>query len=339
MSNLFKKAIAFTDIHWGLKNNSLAHNQDCDQFIDWMISIAKQEGCETGFFLGDWTHSRASINMQTLQFSIRALEKLDKAFDQFYLIVGNHDLYLKDSRSIHSNEWARHLKNVIVVDDWLERDNVLLLPWLVGEEHKRLKKSKAQYVFGHLELPHFLMNARVEMPVHEGGLQIDEFNRFDRVFSGHFHMRQKRSNVHYIGNAFPHNFADTGDTQRGCMVLEWGEEPEFFAWPEQPIYIKTNLSTCIDLATQLLRPKAHVKVYLDIDISYEEASFIKDKFVSDYNLREMQLIPIKQQTVENEFAGDIKFESVDSIVIGQITNIESDFYDPNILLKIYQSIT
>ena len=35
MSNLFKKAAVCTDIHWGLKSNSLQHNLDCDQFIDW----------------------------------------------------------------------------------------------------------------------------------------------------------------------------------------------------------------------------------------------------------------------------------------------------------------
>jgi len=337
LSNLFKRAIAFTDIHWGLKNNSLAHNQDCDQFVDWVIETAKKENCETGFFLGDWTHSRASINMQTLQFSIRALEKLNAAFDQFYLIVGNHDLYYRDSRAIHSNEWARHLPNIKVIDEWHQDGDVLILPWLVGDEHKRLAKARAKYVFGHLELPHFLMNAKVEMPDH-GGIQTEEFVRFEKVFSGHFHMRQRKENVYYIGNAFPHNFADAGDTQRGCMVLEWGSEPEYFAWPDQPLYIKTKLSECIDHADRLLKPKAYVKVELDIGISYEEASFIKDKFVTDYCLREMSLIPIKQQADEREFSGDIKFESVDSIVIDQITKIESEFYDPKLLLKIYQSI-
>jgi DNA repair exonuclease SbcCD nuclease subunit len=337
MSNLFKKAISFTDIHWGLKNNSLAHNQDCDQFVDWVIETAKQEGCETGFFLGDWTHSRASINMQTLQFSIKALEKLNAAFDQFFLIVGNHDLYYRDSRAIHSNEWARHLPNITVCDQWIERDDVLILPWLVGDEHKRLAKARSKYVFGHLELPHFLMNAMVQMPDH-GGVKTEEFQRFDSVFSGHFHMRQKRGNVHYIGNAFPHNFSDVGDTQRGAMILEWGEEPEYRSWSDQPVYLANKLSNVIDCADQILRPKAHIKVELDIDISYEEACFIKDKFVGEYGLREMQLIPIKNQHTEDTDLGDIKFESVDKIVLDQISSIESDFYDPKLLLKIYQSI-
>jgi hypothetical protein len=83
----------------------------------------------------------------------------------------------------------------------------------------------------------------------------------------------------------------------------------------------------------------HVRVELDIDISYEEANFIKETFVKDYALREMSLIPVKNTTVDTDMApGEIKFESVDQIVTDQITNIESEFYDPKLLLKIYQNL-
>ena len=36
--------------------------------------------------------------------------------------------------------------------------------------------------------------------------------------------------------------------------------------------------------------------------------------------------------------GEVKFESVDQIVTDQITNIESEFYDNKLLLKIYQTL-
>jgi hypothetical protein len=36
--------------------------------------------------------------------------------------------------------------------------------------------------------------------------------------------------------------------------------------------------------------------------------------------------------------GDVKFESVDQIVTDQLTNIESEFYDNKLLLKIYQTL-
>jgi hypothetical protein len=53
----------------------------------------------------------------------------------------------------------------------------------------------------------------------------------------------------------------------------------------------------------------------------------------------MALIPIKNTAVDTDLApGEISFESVDQIVINQLTNIESEFYDNKVLLKIYQCL-
>lgn len=338
MTNLFRKAAVCTDIHFGLKSNSLTHNQDCEDFIDWFIATAKEQGCETGLFLGDWHHHRAAINLQTLHFSLRSLQKLSAAFTQFFFIPGNHDLYYRDKRDIHGAEWAQHLPNITVVNDWFKQDDVIIAPWLVGDDHKKLQKMSAKYMFGHFELPHFKMNAMVEMPDH-GEIKVENFGGVESVYSGHFHLRQKKKNINYIGNCFPHNFADAGDADRGMMVLEWGKEEQYFAWPGQPQYRVLKLSQVIDGAPNLLAPNMHVRVELDIDISYEEANFIKETFIKEYNLREMALLPVKSNAVELDLApGEIKFESVDQIVTDQITNIESEFYDPKLLLKIYQSL-
>ena len=92
---MFKKLAVFTDIHFGLKSNSKLHNDDCEEFVDWYIDLAKQHGCETGMFCGDWHHNRNSVNITTMDASIRSLEKIGKAFDNFYFFPGNHDLYYK----------------------------------------------------------------------------------------------------------------------------------------------------------------------------------------------------------------------------------------------------
>jgi len=335
MSNLFKKAAIFADIHFGLKSNSLQHNQDCLDFVDWFIAKAKQEGCETCFFLGDWNHHRASINIHTLQFGLRALERLNASFERVYFIPGNHDLYYRDRRDIHSVEWAYHLPNVTIVNDWFQQDDVVIAPWLIGDDYKKLAKMSGKYLFAHLELPHFFMNAMIEMPDH-GELNSDHVSGFERVFSGHFHKRQARKNIWYIGNAFPHNYADAGDDARGMMVLEWDQEPEFYSWPGQPVFRVYKLSEVLDNPDGLLLPKGNIRVHLDIDISYEEANFIRETLIPKYNLREMALIPIKNSEYATDLApGEVNFESVDSIVIDQITKIESEFYDPKLLLELY----
>jgi hypothetical protein len=337
MTNLFKKAAVFTDIHFGLKSNSLQHNNDCENFVDWFIKKAKEEDCETCMFLGDWNHHRASINIHTMQYGLRALEKLSDNFDRVFFIPGNHDLYYRDRRDIHSVEWAKHLPNVTIVNDWFNEGDVVIAPWLVQDDYKKVQKLTGKYLFGHLELPQFFMNAMVEMPDH-GEINADHFHGFDTAFSGHFHKRQARKNIWYIGNAFPHNYADAGDDARGMMILEWGQDPIFHSWDKQPVFRVYKLSEVLE-NEGLLLPDSNVRVHLDIDISYEEANFIRETLIPKHRLREMALIPIKlEQHTQDLAPGELKFESVDQIIIDQIGAIESEFYDKKLLLEIYNSL-
>lgn len=338
MTNLFKRVACFTDIHFGLKSNSQTHNQDCEDFVDWFIETAKKEGAETCIFLGDWHHNRNSINLITLDTSMRCLEKLGAAFEQFFWFPGNHDLFYKDKRDIHSSAFGRHIPGVTVVDRVTTIKDVTLVPWLVGDEWKTISKVKSKYMFGHFELPAFYMNAMVQMPDH-GDVSDNDLAGFEKVFSGHFHKRQARNNIWYIGNAFPHNYADAGDDQRGMMILEWGEEPEFQAWPGQPLYRVYKLSDILDNPEGLLLPKSSVRVHLDIDISYEEANFIRETLIPKHNIREMSLIPMKLDQHSQDLApGEVSFESVDQIIIDQLAAIESEFFDPKVLLEIYRNL-
>lgn len=335
---LFKKVACFTDIHYGLKSNSTTHLRDCEEFVDWFIEEAKKASCETCIFLGDWSHNRNSLNLITLDTSLRCLEKLGAAFKQFFWFPGNHDLFYKDKRDIHSSAFGRHIPGVTVVDCITELDNVTLVPWLVGDEWKKMKDIKSKYVFGHFELPKFFMNAMVQMPDH-GELRAEDFNGPDYIFSGHFHKRQTNNKVIYIGNAFPHNYSDVGDDDRGMMTLEWGGEPNFINWSNCPKYRSIKLSDLIDQKDTIMKSKMHFKVNLDIDISYEEANFIKETLTADYDIREISLIQDKTNldgTIDDN--PDQTFESVDQIVSEQLINIESGQFDKATLLEIYNNL-
>ena len=338
MSNLFKKAAVFTDIHFGLKSNSLQHNTDCANFVEWFIATAKAEGCETCFFLGDYNHHRATINIQTLNFGLRSLERLSQSFEKVYFIAGNHDLFFRDKRDVHSIEWAKHLPNVTVIDQWFEQDDVVIAPWLVGDDWRQLEHKRGKYLFGHFELPHFILNAMIEMPDH-GELQTNHITQFDYVFSGHFHKRQQKGNVIYIGNAFPHNFSDVGDDARGMMILEWDKKPEFRTWAEAPKFRVYSLSQVLEDPEKYLLPDSYVKINLDIDISFEESAFIRESLVPQYKLREMTLIPMKVdlETDSTDYS-NTEFESVDAIIQTQIDSLLEGSYDKKLLLDIYRSI-
>ena len=114
---MFNKAAVFTDIHLGMKGNSRVHNQDCEDYIDWYIEQAKAHNCETGLFCGDWHHNRNSLNLTTMDTTIRLLEKLGSSFEKFYMFAGNHDLYYKDKRDINSTAFSKYIPGITFVDE------------------------------------------------------------------------------------------------------------------------------------------------------------------------------------------------------------------------------
>lgn len=336
---MFKKAAVFTDLHLGLKGNSRTHNQDCEDFVDWYIEQAKANGCETGIFCGDWNHNRSSINLTTLDTGIRLLEKLGSSFEQFYMFAGNHDLYYKDRRDIKSTEFARHIPGITVVDDILINGDVAMVPWLVGDEWKKISKIKSKYLFGHFELPSFYMNAMVQMPDH-GELKSIHFEHQELVFTGHFHKRQNQGKIHYIGNAFPHNFSDNWDDARGMMVfdLENGGTVEYINWEDCPKYRTITLSDLIDRHHEIVKPKMYLRVTLDVDISYEEAMMVRDTFANQYQCREFKLISHNRVDELNTDLDISQFESVDQIVSKEIMAIDSENYNKKVLLEIYKDL-
>jgi hypothetical protein len=82
----------------------------------------------------------------------------------------------------------------------------------------------------------------------------------------------------------------------------------------------------------------HTRVNIDIPITFEEANFIKETFIKQFGLRELMLIPQKEEIQDMDFSGDIAFESVDTIVVNQLTAIESEAYDKKLLLDIYHNL-
>ena len=338
MLNLFKKAIFFTDIHFGLKTNSHTHNRDCLNFIDFVVATGKEKQCETCVFLGDWHHNRASINVSTLNYSVKAIDKLSETFDQVIFIPGNHDEYYRDTRDMNSIVWAKKYNNVRLFNNITLEGDVCIVPWLVKDEHKKIPKIEAKYMFGHFELPNFYMNAMVRMP-NVGELKHNSFKGVERLFTGHFHKRQEHGNVTYIGNAFPHNYADIGDDDRGCMILEWDGKCEYISWPGAPKYRRYLLSEVLEYTEKLLDKNMYCRVEIDVNISYEEANFIKEQFIPEFGLRELSLIPGKSSEEHaHEFSGQVSFESVDSIVTSHLTQLDSEQYDKALMLDIYRNL-
>jgi hypothetical protein len=124
------------------------------------------------------------------------------------------------------------------------------------------------------------------------------------------------------------------------MILEWDKKPEFRTWADAPKYRIYSLSAVLDAPEKLLLPQSHVKVNLDIDLSFEEAAFIRETLVPQYELREMTLIPLKSdlETDSTDYT-NTEFESVDTIIQKQIDELQdSSTFDKKLLLSIYQNL-
>ena len=337
--NLFEKAIFFTDIHFGLRNNDKTHNLDCLDFIDWVIDEAKKRNITTCFFLGDWHDSRHTIHVSTLNYSHEGLTRLNNAFEKTYFILGNHDLFYKENRKLYSVIIAENFSNIEVIKDVKLEHGVLMTPWLVGDEWTDIveKSVNAHYVFGHFELPNFLLNGNPHQD--NGGLNQSHLRHVKGgVFSGHFHHRQTQNNITYIGNAFPNTFSDAWDDKRGVMILEWDEEPEFINWKECPKFKTLDLSELLESPHTHMIPKTFMKVINDIDMSYDEQQFIKSILSARFDVRKLQIDFNNDKNSDEVDVNPEDFQSTDDIVVACLGNIESNSIQPELLIELYQQL-
>ena len=91
---------------------------------------------------------------------------------------------------------------------------------------------------------------------------------------------------------------------------------------------------------KLLPRHGYIKLFLDTDVTYEEATYLKENLIEEYELRELSLVTMKKDLHSDDLApgGNVQFQSVDTIVQGQLLNISSEFYDSNLLLEIYKGL-
>jgi DNA repair exonuclease SbcCD nuclease subunit len=342
---IFKKLAKFTDIHFGRRNNSRVHNQDCLDFIEWFAGVVENDGTYSHVcFLGDWFESRSAINIETMEYSYKGLQRLNSIGLPIYFIVGNHDLHRRTTREVHSVRMFNELENVTVIDKPQVIDNILFSPFLFEHEFQQLIQFNDLWAFiGHFEFQGFVVTGQNKILDHGASHKL--FPGPKRIFSGHFHKRQQSDNVVYIGNAFPMDFGDAGDYKRGMCTYDVVEDKVTFRdWKECPKYYKVQLSRVIEEKWSPLA-KMKVKCIADVEIGYKEAQELRDVMVQSYNLRDFNIDEdreAKQGLLEGDGVdvkeSELELSNIDEMVVKQLEILKEDkstTMDIEMLIKIY----
>jgi DNA repair exonuclease SbcCD nuclease subunit len=214
-----------TDTHYGARKGSKHLHDHFELFYKNVFFPALEEhGVEAVIHMGDAFDSRKSIDYQSLEWSKRVVFDPLKKYD-VHMIIGNHDTYYKNTNEVNSPELLlQTYPNIKTYSKPTEVNvgglDILFLPWInQGNEELSLntiKKTTCRCAMGHLELQGFRVNRQIIM---EHGLESKLFEKFERVYSGHYHTRSNDGKVFYLGNPYEMYWTDVNDT-RGFHIFD-----------------------------------------------------------------------------------------------------------------------
>jgi len=215
-----------TDTHWSARKASRHLHDYFELFYkNVFFPTLEKEEITTVIHMGDAFDNRKSIDFWGLDWTRRVvLDPLSKY--EVHMIVGNHDMFLRDSTEINAPELL--LKDYPNIKTYSSPQSiqignldVMMVPWICNDNYdktlKIIKKSKAKVAMGHLELRGFRVNKHLVMEDH--GLDPNLFSNFTKVFSGHYHTRSNNGTVFYLGNPYEMYWMDVNDT-RGFHIFD-----------------------------------------------------------------------------------------------------------------------
>ena len=221
------KVAIITDQHFGCRKNSkVFHDYFLKFYNDVFFPTIEKEGITTVIDMGDTFDSRKGIDFAALAWSkVNYFDRLEKLGCTVHTIVGNHTAYYKNTNEVNAIDLLlREYDNIHIYSEATEikvdKLNILLVPWINNENEKStlklIEKTNCPVTMGHLELKGFRIHRGYVM---ESGTDCNLFNKFERVYSGHYHTRSNQDNIYYLGNPYEIYWNDLEDT-RGFHIFD-----------------------------------------------------------------------------------------------------------------------
>ena len=273
------KIAIITDQHFGARKGSqFVHDYFEEFYNNIFFPYLEEHQIDTVIDMGDTFDNRRNIDLASLEWSKRVyFDKLKSLGVHLHSIVGNHTAYYKDTNDVNSIDLLlTEYDNISVYSEAsqikIDGLDILLLPW-INQENKEstfdvVKKSKAKVAMGHLELNGFRAHTTHVM---EHGMDIDPFDKFDKVYSGHYHTRSDNGKIYYLGNPYEIYWNDVNDT-RGFHIFD----------------TKTKEHSPVNNPYKLF----HVIYYMDHNYKLFDARELKNKIVK---------VVVREKTDQKQF--------------------------------------
>ena len=215
------KIALITDTHFGARNDNLAFNEYFYKFWEQtFFPYIDKSGIDTVIHLGDVMDRRKFVSYKIANdFRERFIKRLVDRKLTVHMLVGNHDTYFKNTNEINSlyellgGPGEEKYPNIFCYDGpcTVEFDGVPIhfMPWICQDNYTRSMRSiemtSAQICMGHFEINGFEMH---KGHFSENGYDKKFLNKFDTVFSGHFHKKSDDGHIYYLGNTYQMTWSD-----------------------------------------------------------------------------------------------------------------------------------
>ena len=214
------KIALLNDTHCGVRNNNQMFAEYQGRFYsNIFFPYLDKHKIKTIIHLGDYFDRRRDVNFYSLHKNYDHFVKplIDRNITMD-LIVGNHDIYFKNTNELNSPDYLLDFDNINVYKDPIVKNydglDICLVPWINTENYDDVEEflsiCKSDIVMCHGEIS----GAQVS-PGHfqGGGTSPALFKRFEQVYSGHYHHKSILGNIKFLGSQMEFTWNDFGDAK------------------------------------------------------------------------------------------------------------------------------